>query len=197
MAMSLLQTAADNAEQVYNTISSSVEDFISSSEDIIVTDYTEISDRTWTMIDVNNGSLVQQPIQFASTTPTTANLTRSRPSAYLIPRAWSDLAARLETYGLEAERLEYEYRGPVQALNITSSVLEEEYYEGVVLAEVTAREIEKDVVLPAGSFWVSTAQKNAALAFVALEPENIDSFVTYGIITLEEGDEYPIFRVMD
>ena len=196
MATSLLQTAADNAEQVLNTITSSVDDFVSSSEDVVVTDYTEISDRTWTMIDVNNGSLIQQPIQFASTTPTSANLTRTRPSAYLIPRAWFDIAARLETFGLEVERLEYEYRGSVQALNITSSTLETEYYEGLVLAEVTAREIEKDVVLPAGSFWVSTAQKNAALAFVSLEPENIDSFVTYGIIALEEGDEYPIFRVL-
>lgn len=197
MAISLLQTAADNWEQVYNTISSSTEDFISSSEDIVITDYTETSERIWTMIDVNNGSLIQQPIQFASTTPTTANLTRSRPTAYLIPRAWSDLAARLETYGVEVERLEYAYHGPVQALNITSSVLEDEYYEGLVLAEVTAREVEKEVDLPPGSFWVSTAQKNAALAFVALEPEGIDSFVTYGLIALEEGDEYPIFRVME
>lgn len=197
MATSLLQTAADNAEQVYNTISSSIEDFISGADDIIVTDYTETSNRTWTMIDVTNGSLIQQPIQFASTTPTIANLTRARPAAYLIPRAWSDIAARLETFGLEVERLEYAYQGPVQALNITSSTLEDEYYEGQVLAEVTAREVEREISLPPGSYWVSTAQKNAALAFVALEPENIDSFVTYGIIALEEGDEYPIFRVME
>lgn len=197
MVTSLIQTAADNAEQVYNTISSSIEDFVSSSEDVVVTDYTELSNRTWTMINVNNGSVYQQPIQFASTTPTTANLTRSRPSAYLIPRAWSLVAERLETFGLEVERLEYEYRGSVQALNITSSSLDDAYYEGTVLAAVSAREVEKDVVLPPGSYWVSTAQKNAALSFIALEPENIDSFVSYGIVPMEEGDEYPIFRVMD
>lgn len=28
------------------------------------------------------------------------------------------------------------------------------------------------------------------------QPENIDSYVTFGIIPLEENDEYPIFRVM-
>lgn len=193
---SLLQTAADNAEQVYDTIASSTEDFISGSDDIIVTDYTETTNRTWTMIDVRNGSLIYPTVDWTSTTPATANLTRARPTAYLIPRAWSDIAARLETFGLDVERLEYAYTGSVQALNITSSALATEYYEGLVLAEVTAREIEREVSLPAGSYWVSTAQKNAALAFVALEPENIDSFVTYGIIALEEGDEYPVYRVM-
>lgn len=43
---------------------------------------------------------------------------------------------------------------------------------------------------------MSTRQKNAALAFIALEPENIDSYVTFNYIPLETGDEYPIFRVM-
>lgn len=195
MATSLLQTAADNANRVYNIISASVEDFVSSSEDVIVTDYTETSERTWTTIDVNNASLIQQPIQFASTTRTIANLTRSRPQAYLIPRARLDIASRLDTLGLEVERLEYGYSGSVQALNITSSVMSDEYYEGLILAEITAQEIEREVNLPPGTFWVSTAQKNAALAFVALEPENIDSFVTYGIIASEESDEYPIYRI--
>lgn len=194
---SLLQTAADNAEQVYSTISASIEDFVSGSADVVVTDYPTMSNKTWTVIETRNASLLYPTVEWLSTTPTTANLTRSRPTAYLIPRAWSDIAARLETFGLEVERLEYGYSGSVQALNITSSRLDEEYYEGLVLAEVTAREVEREVELPPGSFWVSTAQKNAGLAFVSLEPENIDSFVTYGIIALEVGDEYPIYRVME
>jgi hypothetical protein len=50
--------------------------------------------------------------------------------------------------------------------------------------------------LPAGSFLVSTRQKNAGLALNALEPENIDSYASFNIIPLEVGDEYPIFRVV-
>lgn len=55
----------------------------------------------------------------------------------------------------------------------------------------------REVVLPAGSFRVSTRQKNAALAFIALEPENIDSYVTFNIIPVSAGDEYPVFRLME
>ncbi|KAK3705977.1 hypothetical protein LTR37_012971 [Vermiconidia calcicola] len=196
MVQSLLQTVADNADEVLSTITTAREDFISSVEDIVVTDIAHNQNRTWSMIDIRNATLIQQPIEFASTTPKTANLTRARPEAYLIPRAWIDVAQRLEILGLEVQRLEYGYSGNVEALNITSSVLDDEYYEGVVLATVTTRSVQRHIQLPPGSFWVSTSQNNAALAFNVLEPENIDSYVTFGIVPLYEGDEYPIFRVV-
>ncbi|KXT10417.1 hypothetical protein AC579_4405 [Pseudocercospora musae] len=171
-------------------------DFIEGNEDIIVTDYYTLENRTFTMVDRNNGSIVQVPIEFYATTPSIANLTRSRPEAYLIPRPWSSVAERLSILGLRVQTLDYSYRSTVEALNITSSSLKGTIYEGHVLNTVTTEPISKDVVLPAGSFLVSTRQKNAALAFITLEPENIDSYVTFGIVPVEEGDEYPIYRVM-
>lgn len=133
---------------------------------------------------------------FCRATPTTANLTRARPEAYLIPRSWADVVARLEVFGLEVEELAEGFTGTVEVLNVTSAVLEKSYYEGVVRAELTTEAFEKEIELPAGSFRVSAKQKNAALAFVALEPENIDSFAAFNIIPVETGDEYPIFRVL-
>lgn len=104
-----------------------------------------------------------------STTPSIANLTRSRPEAYVIPSAWADLVERLEISGLEAVKLPNGFSGSVEALNVTSIALEDSYYEGVVRATVETKVVEKDIKLPPGSFWVSTKQVNAALAFVALE----------------------------
>ncbi|GAB7361781.1 hypothetical protein MBLNU230_g1825t1 [Neophaeotheca triangularis] len=196
MVQSILHTAADNAATVYNTIEAGIDDFITGQAEIIITDYTELSNRTFQFIDVNSGEVVDQPIQFASTTPVTANLTRAKPQAYLIPRAWTDLATRLEASGLEVTELDYAYSGTVEALNVTSSSLGSTYYEGAVLSTLTTEVVEKEVVLPVGSYWVSTAQRNAALAMVALEPENIDSYASFNIVPVSEGDEYPIFRVM-
>ena len=196
MVEAIIQTASDNAADVQETVSSAVNDFTKSNEDIIVTDSTTETNRTFTMVDTRNGSLVQVPITFTSTTPTTANLTRSRPQAYLIPASWSDLAARLTTSGLTVDVLPYTYRGTVEVLNITSASLDSTYYEGTVPVTVTTEPIEKEVELPAGAIWVSTAQKKAALAMVALEPEGIDSYVSFNIVPVEEGDEYPVFRVM-
>jgi hypothetical protein len=53
----------------------------------------------------------------------------------------------------------------------------------------TTQTSEREVRLPEGSFLVSTRQKNAALAMVALEPENIDSYVSFNIVPVKESDE--------
>lgn len=196
MILGVLETARDNASDVYDTIEGAIKEVVGSKEDIVVTDYTTYKNRTYTMVDRETGNVVQLPVEFASTTPATANLTRSRPSGYVIPRAWSDLVARLEVSGLEVEKLDYEFVGEIETYNITSSKLAKSYYEGTILNTVTTDTLKKEVKLPLGSFMVSTAQKNAGLAFVALEPENIDSYVSFGIVPMEVGDEYPVFRVM-
>jgi predicted deacylase len=196
MILGVLETARDRAESIYETIESAIEEVVQSGEDIVVTDYTTYMNRTYTMVDRRDGAVVQLPVEFASTTPATANLTRTRPAGYIIPRAWSDLAERLIVSGLTIETMDHVFEGEVEAYNITSSSLARSYYEGTILNTVTAEVSTKEVTLPIGSFFVSSAQKNAGLAFVALEPENIDSYVSFGIVPMEVGDEYPVFRKM-
>jgi hypothetical protein len=193
----ILETARDNADDVLSTIEDAREQFINGDDEIIVTDSYTQSVRNFTMVNRDTGEIEQVEVDFWETTPSVANLTRARPEAYLIPRTWSDVADKLRNYGLEVETLDYEYRGTVEVLNITSSELGSSIYEGHVLNTVTTEPIYKEVVLPQGSFRVSTRQKNAALAFIALEPENIDSFVTFSIVPMDVANQYPIFRVME
>ncbi|KAG9193638.1 hypothetical protein G6011_03673 [Alternaria panax] len=193
MILGVLETARDE-DGVKGTIEGAIAEVIASEEDIVITDYTTFSNRTYTMVDRRTGEVVQLPIEFASTTPATANMTRTRPEGYIIPRAWADLAERLRVSGLEVETMPEAFHGEVEVYNITSSSLASSYYEGAILNTVTTETLVQDVELPAGSFFVSSAQKNAGLAFVALEPENIDSYVSFGIVPLEVGDLYPVFR---
>lgn len=194
MILGILETARDQAEEVYNTIEGAISEVIASQEPIVVTDYTTYTNRTWTMVDTRNGDIVQIPVEFSSTTPATANRTVARPEGYVIPRAWFDLAERLRVSGLEVETLQEGFKGEVEAYNITSSSLARSYYEGAILNKVTTETLIQEVTLPSGSFFVSSAQKNAGLAFVALEPENIDSYVSFGILPMAVGDLYPVFR---
>ncbi|KAI0406494.1 carboxypeptidase [Xylaria palmicola] len=196
MVSAILDIALENIDEVYSTVENAIEKFIVSNDDIVVTDYQNPTTRPVPFIDVTNGSLVQLPTNWLSTTPTTANLTRSRPEAYLIPRTWSDLAVRLRESGVIVETLDYEYRGTVEALKITSASPARAYYEGAIQVTVTTEPYQRALRLPVGSFRISTRQKNAALAFVTLEPENIDSYVRFNLIPVETGDEYPIFRVL-
>lgn len=194
MLESMLQIAHDNADSVRSTIESAVEDFISNDAEIVLTDSQPSENRTFTMVDIRNGSLVQAPIEFLSSTPALANFTRSKPESYLIPRDWKTVVDRLSAMGVEFEELDHEFRGTVQAYNITSSSLAGEYYEGTVLNTVTTDFYETEVALPAGSWRLNARQKNAALAFVTLEPESEVSFVSFGIIPVAANWEYPIFR---
>ncbi|KAI8933388.1 hypothetical protein NX059_010003 [Plenodomus lindquistii] len=196
MILGVLNTARDNADSIYTTISAAIAEFEDSKQDIVITDDTTYANRTYTMVDRRDGSIIQLPVEFASTTPASANLTRSRPEAYIIPRAWADLAERLRVSGLDVETLDDGFQGVVQAYNITSSRLATSYYEGTILNTVTIETLTQTVNLPKGSFRVSSQQKNAGLAFVALEPENIDSYVSFGIVPMEVADVYPVFRVV-
>jgi hypothetical protein len=195
MLEAFLNIARQDVDEVLETIEGAIKSFISSDDDIVLSDSQPSENRTFTFVDIRNGSLVQVPIEFLSSTPAIANQTRSRPEAYLIPRNWMDVAERLKIMGVEMEELKYEYRGAVEAYNITSSQLEDEYYEGVVRNHVTTKAfVKEDLVLPVGSWRVSTRQKKAAQAFIALEPEIAESFVSFSIIPVGEGAEYPIFR---
>ncbi|KAF4457983.1 Carboxypeptidase 2 [Fusarium albosuccineum] len=194
MLEAVLDIAVENTEKVLKTIEDAIENFIQSDDDIILTDYQESINRTYTLVDIKNGSIVQVPVEFKHSVPAVANLTRSRPEAYLIPRNLAPVVERLSLSGVEVETLRYEYRGTVQAYNVTSAKLDDSFYEGVVRNRVTTEPFEKELVMPAGSFRVSARQKNAAMAFVTLEPESDVSFVTFGLIHLEEAWEYPIFR---
>lgn len=195
MLESFLNIARQDVDEILETIETAIESFINSDDDIVLSDYQPSENRTFTFVDIRNGSLVQVPIEFQSSTPALANQTRARPEAYLIPRNWIDVAEKLKIMGVELEELKYQHRAPVQAYNITSSQLETEFYEGVVRNHVTTEPfLKKDLVLPAGSWRVSTRQKKAAQAFIALEPEIAESFVSFSIIPVSAGDEYPIFR---
>ncbi|KAG9494980.1 hypothetical protein J7337_013209 [Fusarium musae] len=191
----ILELARDNAEKVKSVVEDARDEFINSDEDIVITDSYVPENRTFTMVDTRNGSVVQVPIDFQRTTPSIANLTRPRPEAYVIPRTWSDVAEKLEILGLKVERMNYEFRRTLETLTIESSVVEPELYEGTYLNTVTTNSTSREVVLPVGSYYVSTRQQNAALAFIALEPENIDSYVKFNIIPVEVGMEYPVFRI--
>ncbi|CRJ95719.1 hypothetical protein BN1708_002052, partial [Verticillium longisporum] len=195
MVQALVQTAADNAKLVYDTVERARADFISSDGDIVITDYAKATNVSWPFIDVTNGSIVDVPVTFMNTTPVTANLTRSRPQAYVFSRAWHDVADRLQAAGVVVDELYGDFEGQVEALNVTSSIVAASKYEGVVRTTVTTESVSKEVKIPAGGYWVSTRQKNAAHAFNVLEPENIDSYVTFNILPVDVGDEYQVYRV--
>ncbi|KAL6922678.1 hypothetical protein FSST1_006704 [Fusarium sambucinum] len=192
----LIQTAVDNADHVYKTIEDARKEFINSDDDIVLTSKPRDTNITWEWIDAKSGKVVEIPVTYQNFTPPTANLTRSRPEAYVFTRAWADVVERLRVTGVEVQELDYAFDGEVEALKVESTTLSEELFEGIVHNTITTSSFKRRVHIPAGGFWVSTRQLNAAFAFNFLEPENIASAAIYNIIPLLKGNEYPIYRVL-
>ncbi|KAK1978690.1 carboxypeptidase [Colletotrichum cereale] len=196
MVEAIVQTAADRAGELYATIEGARAKFIAGTDDIVVTESARPTNISWQFIEAATGALVDVPARFLNTTPVVANLTRSRPKAYVFSRAWADVAERLRVTGVDVQTLRAEFRGEVEALKVTGAAVAAAKYEGVARTTVTTETARKEIRIPAGGFWVSTRQKNAAHAFVTLEPEGIDSYATFNVLPVSVGDEYPVYRVM-
>jgi hypothetical protein len=194
-AETILRTAIDNAELVYRTIEDARADFLENDDDIIVLDKSRPHSTTWEFIDARNGSLVDVPVTFNNNTPSETVLSRSRPEAYIFSSVWKDVAERLEILGVDVDVLKEDFEGEVGTLTVTEATLAQSKFHGIVQTAVRTESGSRNVRIPAGGFRVDTRQKNALYALVTLEPENTASFVTYNIIPLDVGDEYPVFRI--
>ena len=119
----------------------------------------------------------------------TASVTR--PKAYWIPPAWSEVVQRLELHGIQLERIteprdakvtmyrleEMKFHGKDETRR---QVEEEQPFEGRV--QISARPIaeQRTEHYPAGSVRVPTNQPLGDLAAVLLEPASLDSFLQWG-----------------
>ncbi|KAK2030032.1 carboxypeptidase [Colletotrichum zoysiae] len=202
MVEAVVQTAADRAGEVYATVEGARARFAAGTDadddddDIVVTESARPTNVSWQFIEAATGALVDVPVRFLNTTPVAAGLTRRRPAAYVFSRAWADVAERLRVAGVEVGELRAEFRGEAEALSVTGAEVAEAVFEGAARTTVTTETVRKEVRVPAGGFWVGTRQRNAALAFVTLEPEDIDSYAAFNILPVSVGDEYPVYRVM-
>jgi hypothetical protein len=192
---SIVQTAVDNADLVYRTVEDGRKEFLKGGGEIIVLDKSRPHNTTWEFINANSGALVDVPVVFNNNTPSETVLSRERPQAYVFSKAWGDVAERLRTLGVEVEVLKKDFEGDVGTLTVTKATLGTAKSHGVVQTAVETNSGSRRVTIPAGGFRVDTRQKNGLYALVTLEPENTASFVTYNIIPLEVGDEYPVFRI--
>ncbi len=111
----------------------------------------------------------------------------TRPKAYWIPPAWSDVVQRLELHGIQLERI-----AEPRDLAVTSYRLEEMRFQGANPGEetqpfeghvqLTAKPIalQRTEHFPAGSIRVPTNQPLGELAVILLEPSSPDSFFQWG-----------------
>ena len=101
------------------------------------------------------------------------------PSAYYIPKAWSNIAAKLQQHGVKIERA-FGVVSHLKQISINDHQFAKTPFENrfLVSAEFSYKTV-NDVDL-VNYFKVSTAQDSGKLAVHLLQPEAVDSFFSWG-----------------
>lgn len=197
----LRQTAA-NANKVKTTVAAErakliKKGLVSNDKDPIFvnSEAAEIENQTLEMVDIATGTLKDVPVNYFSATEAKPTLTRERPTAYVLNPDQSEVAAKLQNQGLKGFKLPKQMKLSVEAYDVTSKENTEKY-EGKQLVEVKTELERKDVLFPKGTYVFLSAQPQNNLLSLSLEPESIDSYVTFGFIPSEVGQELPVYRFM-
>lgn len=130
----------------------------------------------------------------------TPTISVKRPSAYIIPAAWSDIAERIAMHGIVVERLAAPLTATAEIYRLPGAKIAEPSewtpnpFEGHIRidpGEPVKQTLE--MTFPAGSFRISTDQPMSDLIVLMLEPQSEDSFLQWGffleIFTLTEYAE--------
>jgi hypothetical protein len=121
-----------------------------------------------------------------------------RPRGYLVLPGWPQIEQRLRGQGLRVEKLTQPVELEVEAMRAAEPKPAPASYQG--LTRVTAK-IERTAErrrIPAGSLWVPADQPDFEVAVQLLEPEAVDSLLSWGLLSsLFEGKEYIDPRVLE
>ena len=104
------------------------------------------------------------------------SLTRPLPAGYFFPAAEGDVAALLRLHGIQVRRLGAGWTDTVEVLTGTQLKWATREFQGHHLLEVTGTWAPLIRTLPAGAYFVPTAQPLGRLVFALLEPEG------YGLV---------------
>lgn len=199
----ILTYVANHANQVKAVVDKARADIVqkgktvNDDDPIVVTsENTPLENQTLDVVDIAKGEKTKVKVEYFSATNARPVLERERPTAYIIPPAYHQIAEKLKIYGVKVQKLRKDTEVPVEAFTVTDKTVDTEYYEGHYLTSVKTNVTTKNVLFPKGSYVFSMAQPEANMISLALEPESVDSYVTFNYLPVDIGDEIPVYRYM-
>ncbi|MRX74080.1 peptidase M14 [Bacillus lacus] len=196
----LLKQTAHHASQIKNTVSlerlSLVQKgLVPNDRDPIIIDSEnkELAGQTLGVVDIATGTVKDIPVKYFSATEAEPTLVRERPTAYLLMPGNEGIAEKLKNQGLTGFKLPANVKLPAESFLVTAKENAGEY-ENRQLVDVETQVSKKTVTFPKGSYVFLTGQPQTNLLSLSLEPESVDSYVTFSYIPSEIGKELPIYR---
>jgi dipeptidyl-peptidase 4 len=149
-------------------------------EDRVILDYRLISrgnDRVWVRDD-------EAPLGYrAETLPIFLEYepvrTATRPLGYVLPPAMGRVIPTLLDHGIVVHRFTEPVDLELEVYDATA-VRQDTYFQGHYLKAVAVQSATDTVAVPAGAYYVSTAQSRGNLIAYLMEPETDDNLITWG-----------------
>jgi len=196
---SLLKTTAQHAGQILEVIRTSRNSngAAAGQERVVITsELRELPNQELPFMDIETGKPVEIGVEYRSSTLAYPTLERARPSMYLLPPAYKQISRKLKTLGVKVQELRKAATIEVESYTVTDHQVDTNMYEGHFLNHVETEVSTQTMTFPAGSFLCSMMQPAGNVLPVVLEPESENSYVTYNYLSVETGDEIPVYRVL-
>jgi len=111
-----------------------------------------------------------------------ATRTRRLPTAYFFTEDLPEVVKLLTMHGIVVERLRADWSGPVETFRIETIRRAERPYQGHRLLALEGEFVSQEKIIPAGCYFVRTAQPLGLLVFQLLEPESLDGVVAWNLL---------------
>jgi hypothetical protein len=198
-----IKTTAEQASKVKKAVKQAETEIVqkgrraNDNDKIVITSENKlVKDQKLTVVDLAKAKMVDASIDWLDSTDAYPTLVRDRPTAYILPPEYKNIAKKLQLLGVEVKRLKSPMKVAVESYRVNDLIVSAELESGHSTREVTTNVISKTRDFPKGSYVFDMAQPDANFISLALEPEGIDSYVTFNFIPAAKGKELPIYRYM-
>lgn len=190
IGMDFMQTAVAHKNELRQVLLTS----LSENKEVVVRSVSRRSEENLQFIDIATNKLTDEKVSMRNSLHARATRTRTIPTAYIIMPTELNVVDKLRILGLEVNKLRSAQDLSVENFVVAKYRREPVKYEGVFQQTVSTKLDKIQKSFPAGSFVVYTDQKNKGLLFEVIEPEAQNGFVSFGVLSTEEGQELPVYR---
>jgi hypothetical protein len=198
-----IKTAAEQATKVKKAVKQAETEVVqkgrkaNDNDKIVITSENKmVKDQKLTVVDLAKAKMADASIDWLDSTDAYPTLVRDRPTAYILPPEYKNIAKKLQLLGVEVKKLKKPMKIAVESYMVKDLKVSSELESGHSTREVTTTVTSTTRDFPKGSYVFDMAQPDANFIPLALEPEGIDSYVTFNFIPADKGKELPIYRYM-
>jgi hypothetical protein len=198
-----IKTAAEQATKVKKAVKQAETEVVqkgrkaNDNDKIVITSENKmVKDQKLTVVDLAKAKMADASIDWLDSTDAYPTLVRDRPTAYILPPEYKNIAKKLQLLGVEVKKLKKPMKIAVESYRVKDLKVSAELEGGHSTREVTTTVTSTTRDFPKGSYVFDMAQPDANFIPLALEPEGIDSYVTFNFIPADKGKELPIYRYM-